>query len=66
MAPVAVLANLGQLGGSLPPTFVVGCHPASVDEGMGLSPAVEAAVDGAVSLIHELLEEHHNPRKDPS
>jgi hydrogenase maturation protease len=66
MAPVAVLATLGQLGGSLPPTFVVGCHPASVSEGIGLSPAVEAAVDGAISLVHELLEEHLSPRKDLS
>jgi hydrogenase maturation protease len=66
MAPVAVLATLGQLGGSLPPTFVVGCLPASVGEGIGLSPAVEAAVDGAISLVHELLEEHLSPRKEPS
>ncbi|MDX6209156.1 MAG: hydrogenase maturation protease [Frankiales bacterium] len=65
MAPVAVLATLGQLGGTLPPTYVVGCQPASVEEGMGLSPAVEAAVNGAVVLVHELLEEHLTPRKDP-
>jgi hypothetical protein len=32
---------------------------------MGLSPAVEAAVNGAVVLVHELLEEHLTPRKDP-
>ena len=43
----AVLASLGQLGGSLPPTYVVGCQPADVGEGMGLTPAVAAAVDGA-------------------
>ncbi len=55
MAPVAVLASLGQLGGSLPPTYVVGCQPADVGEGMGLTPAVESAVDGAVALVHELL-----------
>lgn len=57
MAPVAVLASLGQLGGSLPPTFVVGCRPADVGEGMGLSAAVAAAVDGAVGLVHEVLAE---------
>ena len=38
MAPVAVLASLGQLGGSLPPTYIVGCQPADVGEGMGLTP----------------------------
>jgi hydrogenase maturation protease len=48
MAPVAVLASLGSLGGSL---------PADVGEGMGLTPAVAAAVDGAVELVHEVLGE---------
>ncbi|MDQ1683093.1 MAG: hydrogenase maturation protease [Frankiaceae bacterium] len=57
MAPVAVLASLGQLGGQLPPTFVVGCQPADVGEGIGLSPPVAAAVDGAVALVHDLLAE---------
>ena len=33
MAPVSVLASLGQLGGALPPTYVVGCQPADVGEG---------------------------------
>ncbi len=50
MAPIAVLASLGQLGGTLPPTYVVGCEPADVGEGMGLTPAVEAAVDTAVDV----------------
>ncbi len=57
MAPVAVLASLGALGGALPPTFVVGCQPADVGEGIGLTPAVEAAVDPAVELVHDVLEE---------
>lgn len=57
MAPVSVLASLGQLGGALPPTYVVGCQPADVGEGMGLTPGVEAAVDRAVALVHEVLDE---------
>lgn len=57
MAPVSVLASLGQLGGSLPVTYVIGCQPADVSEGMGLTPAVAAAVDGAVELVHEVLRE---------
>lgn len=55
MAPVSVLASLGQLGGALPPTYVVGCQPADVGEGMGLTPAVAAAVDGAIDLVREVL-----------
>jgi hydrogenase maturation protease len=58
MAPVAVLASLGQLGGSLPPTYIVGCQPADVGEGMGLTPAVAAALDPAVELVFEVLTEH--------
>ena len=57
MAPVAVLASLGSLGGSLPPTYVVGCQPGDVGEGIGLTPAVAAAVDPAVALVHEVLEQ---------
>jgi hydrogenase maturation protease len=55
MAPVSVLASLGRLGGELPPTWVVGCRPADVGEGMGLTPAVAAAVEPAVALVLELL-----------
>jgi hydrogenase maturation protease len=57
MAPVAVLAGLELLGGSLPPTYVVGCQPADVEEGIGLTPVVAAAVDRAVALVHEVLEQ---------
>ncbi|OEJ28529.1 protease [Streptomyces agglomeratus] len=60
MSPDAVLALLGTLcagTGANPPrrTLVVGCEPASVDEGIGLSPPVAAAVPEAVRLIEELL-----------
>ncbi len=57
MAPVSVLASLGQLGGALPPTYVVGCQPGDVGEGMGLTPAVQGAVERAVALVHEVLEQ---------
>jgi hydrogenase maturation protease len=57
MAPVAVLASLGQLGGTLPPTYVVGCQPADVGQGIGLTPHVAAAVDPAVELVLDVLRE---------
>ena len=44
MAPVAVLA------------FVVGCQPADVGEGIGLTPQVAAAVDPAVGLVLDVLQ----------
>ena len=55
MDPVSVLASLGVLGGELPRTFVVGCQPLDVDEGMGLSPPVEAAVTAAVRTVLALV-----------
>jgi hydrogenase maturation protease len=61
MTPDSVLALLGTLcagTGGAPPrrVLVVGCEPASVEEGMGLSPAVEAAVPEAVRLLLDLLD----------
>ncbi|CAM5677247.1 hydrogenase maturation protease [Streptomyces canus] len=60
MTPDTVLALLGTLcagTGGEPPrrVLVVGCEPASVDEGIGLSPPVSDAVPKAVRLIEELL-----------
>ena len=55
MEPVAVLASLGSLGGELPPTYVVGCHPDDMGEGIGLSPPVEAAVDEAAATVRSLI-----------
>lgn len=55
MAPVAVLASLAQLGGTLPPTYVVGCQPAELDEGIGLSEAVAAAIPDAIRAVHAIL-----------
>jgi hydrogenase maturation protease len=55
MNPVAVLSNVERLGGTLPPTYVVGCAVADVDEGIGLSAPVDAAVPVAVEAIHALL-----------
>jgi len=55
MAPVAVLASLRQLGGTLPPTYVVGCRPGTVEEGIGLSEPVADAVPAAMVAVRSLL-----------
>lgn len=57
MNPVAVLASLGTLGGTLPPTYVVGCVPADIEEGIGLSELVAAAVDEAIDNVVALLDQ---------
>ncbi|GIF77794.1 hydrogenase maturation protease [Asanoa siamensis] len=56
MDPATVLATLRRLGGSLPPTYVVGCRPAALDEDLGLSPAVAAAVPEAVAAVDVLTD----------
>ncbi|WP_072804708.1 hydrogenase maturation protease [Rhodococcoides yunnanense] len=54
MNPLAVLSLLSPIGARLPPrTIVVGCQAQSIDEGIGLSPAVAAAVDDAVEFVLE-------------
>jgi hydrogenase maturation protease len=54
MDPATVFASLRGLGGVPPPTVVVGCEPADVTEGMGLSPQVAAAVDPTVEQVLQL------------
>jgi hydrogenase maturation protease len=56
MSPDAVFATLDRLGGSVGQIYIVGCQPASLDEGIGLTPSVAAAVDGAVQICRELVE----------
>jgi len=55
MDPVAVLAMTRDLGGTLGRVLVVGCQPAAVDQGLGFSEAVTAAVPAAVGVVHELI-----------
>lgn len=54
MQPDAVFRLLKLLGGDAGRVLVVGCEPASVDEGIGLSPPVAGAVGEAVRLVTDL------------
>jgi hydrogenase maturation protease len=56
MSPVAVLDLVRALGGgSVQRVLVVGCRPAVLEERMGLSDVVQAAVDPAVRLVTEVV-----------
>ncbi|MDT7762727.1 MAG: hydrogenase maturation protease [Mycobacterium sp.] len=55
MDPAAVFATLTALGGTAPRTIVIGCEVDNIDEGMGLSERVAAAVPGAVAAINNVL-----------
>jgi hydrogenase maturation protease len=72
MQPDVVFSMLGMLDASARQVLVVGCEPASVDYGIGLSAPVAAAVDPAVGLVLDLVaaaaesgDEHHLMRKEP-
>ena len=63
MDPAAVLDLVAGLAASMdlgPPVgrvLVIGCEPAVLDEGIGLSPPVAAAVERAAMAVIELVEE---------
>lgn len=57
MSPLVVLSTLANLGGSVDRVLVVGCQPETIEEGMGLSEPVAAAVDRAVQMVSDLLTE---------
>jgi hydrogenase maturation protease len=60
MSPTVVLSTLARLGGHVARVYVVGCQPATLEDGMALSApvagAVEAAVDLCVQLVAEIME----------
>jgi hydrogenase maturation protease len=55
MQPDLVLSLAGTLGADAGRVLVVGCEPASLDEGIGLSAPVAAAVDDAVRMVTKLV-----------
>jgi hydrogenase maturation protease len=62
MTPDTVLDLVGVVGGQMGRVLLVGCEPADVSPGMELSPPVTAAIEPAVRLVRELIEEElHGP-----
>jgi len=55
MQPDLVLSLAGSLGGDAGRVLVVGCEPATLEEGIGLSAPVTAAVDEAAAMITRLV-----------
>ena len=60
-----VFAFLRILGGEAPPITIVGCEPATVEEGMGLSPAVANAVETALPLVRRVVAEALERKERP-
>ncbi len=55
MSPEAVFGALRALGGTPGRVLIVGCEPASLEEGAPLSPHVEAAVETAATMVCDLV-----------
>ena len=55
MEPGAVFASLNALGGTAPRTVVIGCEVANVDEGIGLSDDVAAAIPEAARAVEAVI-----------
>jgi hydrogenase maturation protease len=55
MQPDVLFGMLEMLGADAGRVLVVGCEPASTDEGIGLSAPVEAAVDAAIAAVLDLV-----------
>src|SRR5262245_58703162 len=64
MDPAAVFASLNALGGRPPPTVVVGCEVDSVEEGIGLSDKVAAAVPEAVRSVELVVAQLLTPVRE--
>jgi len=60
MVPAQVFRAVRSMGGTLTNVFVVACEPESFGEPgvgrMGLSPSVEASIDGAIAMIESLVQ----------
>ncbi|MGA5465184.1 hydrogenase maturation protease [Mycobacterium sp. NPDC050041] len=55
MDPAAVFASVYALGSTPPRTVVIGCEVADVEDGIGLSAPVAAAVPGAVRAVEDVV-----------
>ena len=66
MNPAVVLGMLGSMGGEVGRVVVVGCEPSMVEEGIGLSAPVAAAVDRGVEAVLDVLTELRVLSEDPN
>jgi len=65
LTPGGVMSKVPTLGGAVDRILVVGCQPEVLDDGIGLSPAVQAAVQPAADLVREVVRRELD-RLDPA
>ena len=65
MSPAVVLGLLAGMGADLPRVVVVGCQPLTLEEGMGLSDPVMAAVAPAAEAVLQVVNDiYSNAQKE--
>ena len=60
LEPDAIFGMLKALGGNVGRALVVGCEPENVEDGLGLSATVEAAVEPAVRRLVDIIHRVHD------
>jgi hydrogenase maturation protease len=55
LSPGGAMTLVPTLGGSVDRILVVGCQPATLGDGIGLSPEVAAAVGPAVTMVGDVV-----------
>ena len=60
LEPDAIFGMLKALGGNVGRALVVGCEPENIEDGLGLSTTVEAAVEPAVPRLVDIIHRVHN------
>ena len=59
LEPDAIFGMLKALGGNVRRALVVGCEPETVEDGMGLTSVVEAAVEPTVARLIDIVGRLH-------
>jgi hydrogenase maturation protease len=57
LTPAAVLAWVQRVGGTCGHVMVIGCEPASLGPSVGLSPSVAGAVEQAMAMVREHVQQ---------
>jgi hydrogenase maturation protease len=63
LEPDAIFGMLKALGGSVGRALVVGCEPENIEDGLGLTATVEAAVEPAVRRLVDIIHRMHDSQE---
>jgi hydrogenase maturation protease len=63
LEPDAIFGMLKALGGNVGRALVVGCEPENIEDGLGLSATVEAAVEPAVRRLVDIIHRVHDTQE---